>query len=65
MLRDGKREANLQVQIKVEDPWQRREGCMSQVIEEGRLFAKKWPVFVLSLIAQVSIISSGPGAEEV
>ena len=65
MLRDEKREANLQAQIKVENPWQRREGCMSQVIEEGGLYAKKLPVFVLSLIAQVSIISSGSGAEEV
>jgi hypothetical protein len=55
----------LQAQIKVENPWQRREGCMSQVIEEGGLYAKKWPVFVRSLIAQVSIISSGSGVEEV
>lgn len=38
---------------------------MSQVIEEGRLYAKKWPVFVLSRITQVSIISSGSGVEEV
>ena len=65
MLRDKKREANLQAQIKVETPWQRREGCMSQVIEEGGLFVKKWPVFVLSFIAQVSIISLGSGVEEV
>jgi hypothetical protein len=40
MLRDEKREANLQAQIKVEKPWQRREGYMSQVIEEGRLYRK-------------------------
>ena len=34
-LRDEKREANLQAQIKVEKPWQRKEFCMSQIIEEG------------------------------
>jgi hypothetical protein len=40
MLRDEKREANLQAQIKVEKPWQRKEGCMIQVIEEGGLYTK-------------------------